>query len=83
MQAGASTSTGPSQGSAPENIPSEMPAHIQTLQGDFVDQQMQSEQEAAEQRRHQRKERELEERAKVGLTIFLRPYVADLHDGGA
>jgi len=33
------------EGSAPENIPSEMPAHIQALQGDFVDQQMQSEQE--------------------------------------
>ena len=80
MQVATSTSTGSSQGSTWENIPSEMPAHIQ---GDFVDQQMQSEQEVAEQRQHQWKERELKEQVKVELAIFLRPYIADLHDGGA
>jgi len=108
---GASTSVGPSQGSAWETTPSEMPAHRQALRCGPVecpslpdertssivalrgsnekpgvlscDQQRQSEQEAAEQRRLVRKARELEEQVKVGIANSLRSCIADLYHVGA
>jgi len=71
-------------------LPNEHTSSIVALQGSNkklqvlrCDQQRQSEQEAAEQRRLVRKARELEEQVKVGIADSLRFYVTDLYDGGA